>query len=170
MKYLIKQAGTEQTSYEFKGKHVYRTTTSTQPFEGAKQPNPEEKFFTKTERIKDFSEQESIKRRFKAQDMMTFKKAAGCKSKKKGKKKLKYMTKGASKYDLGRYQKIQVALGKTPIGNEKRLNKLFKLEDKLKGRIIGEAEQKADLALQAHKAEQEIRRVSKYGFPPSGIN
>ena len=36
MKYLTKIAGTEQLSYEFKGKHVYRTITSTQSFEGAK--------------------------------------------------------------------------------------------------------------------------------------
>ncbi|MBC8551486.1 MAG: hypothetical protein H8D23_17715 [Candidatus Brocadiales bacterium] len=96
MKYLIKQAGTEQASYEFKGKHVYRTTTSTQPFDGAKQPNPEEKFFTKRERVKDFAEQEAIKRRFKTQDMLGFKKAAAKKCKKKGKKKMKYMTKKAA--------------------------------------------------------------------------
>jgi len=77
MKYLIKQAGTEQTSYQFKGKHVIRTIESTQPFEGATQPDPEAKYFKSSTRVKDFAEQEAIKKRFKVNGMAKFKKAAG---------------------------------------------------------------------------------------------
>jgi len=90
MKYFTKIAGAMQTEYKFKGNRVFRTITSTQPFEGAKQPNIDQKFFMRTDEVKDFAEKQALLKRFHTEKMTEFKKL----SSKRKKKKFRYLNYG----------------------------------------------------------------------------
>ena len=69
MKYFTKLAGTEQISFEERGKDIFRIKTSTQPFDGASQPDPEAKFYTQRTKIRDFTTQQEIRKQLNYLEM-----------------------------------------------------------------------------------------------------
>ena len=73
---LSKMAGTVQTEYRQEGKKVYKIHHSSSDFEGAKQPNPEVKYFTSKVEIKDFATKREIMRKMQGEKMMSHKKLA----------------------------------------------------------------------------------------------
>lgn len=76
---LKKFAGSQQVEYKEVGKKLYRIIHSTQPFEGAKQPDLNAKYFFRKDEIKDFKTKGTILKQLHREKMKFFKKQASTK-------------------------------------------------------------------------------------------